>query len=153
MDTVVVARILKDSFVTDKSTNQDDLFEMAENWIDEEDDELFADAIVDDELAMLESSDEEVDNDDYYDDSEGEEDDVIMISTTGKTTERKRKPSHVDATAAIDILREYVSSINLSGECEMSLARLQRQIISERAKAVSQQPSINSIFPSSKSKK
>ncbi len=86
-----------------------------------------------------------------YDDSEEEDDDIIMIiSPCGKN---RKKLTHVDATAAIDVLREYIFSLDLSGECAMLLARLQRQIIiSERTKAISQQPSISSMFPS-KSKK
>ena len=73
---------------------------------------------------MLKSSDMKVDNDDYCDDSEEEDDYIIMILTTEDTTERKRKPIHVDASTAINILREYVSSIYSSGDCEISLARL-----------------------------
>ena len=100
------------------------------------------------ELDRLEAN-EELDSDEYDHSEEEEEDDIIMISGC---KENKKKPTHVDATAAIDVLREYISSLNLSSECTMSLARLQRQIISELSKTVNQQPSINSIFPS-KSKK
>ena len=35
---VVTAPSLKDSFATDKRTNQDDLYEMAEDWVEEDDD-------------------------------------------------------------------------------------------------------------------
>ena len=75
--------------------------------------------------------------------------------------ENRKKLTHVDTTAAIDALREHVSSLNLS--CEratslarlqrqtrperaMSLARMQRQTRPEQAKAVNQLPSINFIF-------
>ena len=84
-----------------------------------------------------------------YDDSEEDNDDILIISA-GK--ENRKKLTHVDATAAIDVFIEYISSLDLSGDCAMSLARLQRQIISEQTKAITQQPSINSMFPS-KSKK
>ena len=122
---------------------------MVENWIDEEEDEEILEGVIQDELDKLEQANEELDSDEYDDSKEEEEDDIIMISGC---KENKKKPTHVDATAAIDVLREYISSLNLSSECTMSLARLQRQIISELSKTVNQQPSINSIFPS-KSKK
>merc|ERR1719491_385634 len=135
VDTEAVASILKNSFIIDKEINKDDLLNMVENWIDEEGDELIADAIIEDELNKLESSEEvDVHDSDDYDDSEEEDDNVIMISTTGERAQRK-KLTHVDATAAIDVLREYVSLLNLLGEYDMSLARLQRQIISKRTKA------------------
>lgn len=135
VDTETVASVLKNTFVTEKEISKEDLFDMIENWIDEEDEEEIADGII--HTNMQDSAE--------YDDSEEDDDDIQVISA-GK--ENRKKLTHVDATAAIDVLREYISSLDLSGDCAMSLARLQRQIISERTKAVTQQPSINSMFPS-----
>ena len=151
VDTEVVAGVLKDSFVTDKEMKEDDLLDMVENWIDEEDDKEIADGIIQDELDKLEAHEGfYLDEDNAaYDNSEEEDGDIMMVSTCD---ESKKKLTHVDATAAIDVLREYISSLGLSDECSMSLARLQRKIISEKTKAISQQPSISSMFPS-KSKK
>ena len=66
--------------------------EIIEDWIEDDDDEIYADTIVESELAMLEYSDMKVDNDDYCDDNEEKEDDVFMISKTEETPTRKESP-------------------------------------------------------------
>ena len=116
---------------------------MVENWIVEEDDEEISNDFVQDELDKLEAH-EEVDSAEY-DDSDEEENDVIMTSSCEKN---RKKLTHVDETSAIDVVRECISSLNLPGDCEMSLEKLQRQIASEIIKVVNQQPSITSRFPS-----
>ncbi len=57
----------------------------------------------------------------------------------------RKKLTHLDTTAAINVLREYTTLLDLTGECAMSLqvlAWMQRQIISERTKAIYLLPTI-----------
>ena len=77
-----------------------------------------------------------------YDDSE-DEDEVVVVTPMQPEEQRV---THVEATGAADVLRNYMTSLQMPEECFMTLARLQRQILQERQKATEQQPSISSIF-------
>ena len=92
---------------------------MIENWILEEDNEEIMNDVTQDELDKLEAH-EEVDNTEC-DEIEEEENDTIM---TSGCEENRKKVTHVCATAAIDALRECISSLNLSADCIMPLVRL-----------------------------
>jgi hypothetical protein len=72
------------------------------------------------------------------------DDDVVVVTPMEDEEERV---SHAEATGAIDMLRNYMTSLEMPQDCFMTLARLQRQIVQQRQKATVQQPSISSMFP------
>ena len=78
-----------------------------------------------------------------YDDSEGKYD----LACPQPMEIVENRVSHVEATEAVDVLRKYMTSLEMSQDSFMTLARLQRQIVQERVKNTVQQPSISITIP------
>ena len=76
-------------------------------------------------------------------DSEESEDDLACPQPMEIVENRV---SLVEATEAVDVLRKYMTSLEMPQDCFMTLARLQRQIMQERVKKTVQQPSITSML-------
>ncbi len=129
LNTASDATVLHNSFAMERDVTTKQFEEMVENWIDEESDPLFINEMVMDEIdaikneARLEAYDKA-----EYDDSE-DEDEVVVV--TPMQPEQKQRVTHVEATGAVDVLRNYMTSLEMPEECFMTLARLQRQILQE----------------------
>ena len=138
------ATVLRNSFALEKDATRDDFEEMIENWIDEESNPVFINEIIDDEIDAMENEGLLKTYDKAeYDDSEESEDELMCPQPM---TIVENRVSHVEATKAVDVLRKYMTSLEMPQDCFMTLARLQRQIVQERVKKTVQQPSISSMF-------
>ena len=119
--------VFKDSFVTDGNLSRGDLSRddiennMAEVWVDIEDDEEVLFAIIDDELLELDKVDaSNGTDDDYYDDEEDE-----IIEVVGKV---KKKHTHQDIIGAFDMIQSFMEEEKLPLERRLTLDRLRYDV-------------------------
>ena len=128
--------VFRNSFVTEKEMEKEDLELMVNTWVDVEDRKDVIDSIVDEELDSLDKLDkvEEI----YL--SEDEEVSAVCERPT------KRKFSHLDADEALNTLQSYIE-LNGIDDCYKSLSRLRWEFQKNRHRQPTKSPSIHAFFP------
>jgi hypothetical protein len=143
--TTAVGNVFRDSFVTDGDISNDNLHDMAEAWIDIEDNEDMINEIVDDELLLVDAivNDKNLDDADYEDD---EEEEIVQFETT--STEKKTE--HVDVIVAIATIESYLAENKLPKEYQLSVSRLRYGVQTYCMHKPKKSPTIRSFFNSRK---
>ena len=137
--TTAVGNVFRDTFVTDGDISNDDFHDMAEAWVNIEDNEDMINEIIDDELLLVDAIDKNLDDADNEDDEEEE------IETS---TEKKTK--HVDVLEAFATIESYFAENMLTKEYQLSISRLRYGVQTHRTQKPKKSPTIKSFFNSRK---
>ena len=140
--TTAVGNVFRDTFVTDGDISNDDLHDMAEAWIDIEDNEHMINEIVDDELLLVDAI---VNNDKSLDDADDEEEEILQIETI---TEKKTK--HMDVLEAFATIESYLAENKLPEEHQLSISKVRYGVQTHRTQKPKKSPTIRSFFNSLK---
>jgi hypothetical protein len=142
--TTAVGNVFRDSFVTDGDISNDDLHDMAEAWIDIEDNEDMINEIVDDELLLVDAfvNDKNLDDADNEDD---EEEEIVQFETS---TENKTK--HVEVLEAFATIESYLAENKLPKEHQLSISKVRYGVQTHLMDKPKKSPTIRSFFNSRK---
>ena len=110
--------MFRDTFVTDGDISNDDFHDMAEAWIDIEDNEDMINEIVDDELLLVDAIVNDKNLDDV-DNEDNEEEEIVQFATS---TEKKRK--HVEVLEVFATIESFLAQNKLPREHQLSLSKI-----------------------------
>ena len=142
--TTTVGNVFRDTFVTDGDISNDDLHDMAEAWIDIEDNEDMINEIVDDELLLVDAfvNDKNLEDADNEDD---EEEEIVQFETS---TEKKTK--HVEVLEAFATIESYLAENKLPKEHQLSISKVRYGVQTHVMDKPKKSPTIRSFFNSRK---
>jgi len=139
-----VGNVFRDTFVTDGDISNDDFHDMAEAWIDIEDNEDMINEIVDDELLLVDATVNDKNLDDV-DDEDDEEEEIVQFATS---TEKKTK--HVEVLEAFATIESYLAQNKLPREHQLSLSKIRYGVQTHIIHKPKKSPTIRSFFNSRK---
>ena len=123
--------VFKDSFVTDGDLSRDDIENMAEVWVDIEDDQDIVNTIIDDKLQEIEEVDASKTDDDDYNDEE--QDEIIVVSE--KECRIKNKHTFQESIGAFDMIQLFMDEEKLPLDRKLALERIVQCSGASNAKA------------------
>ena len=142
--TTAVGNVFKDTFVTDGDISNDDFHEMAEAWVEIEDNEDMINEIVDDELLLVDA----IVNDENLDDADNEDDEEEEIGQFETSTVKKTK--HLDVLEAFATIESYLAENKLPKEHQLSISKVCYGVQTHRIQNPKKSPTIRSFFNSCK---
>ena len=140
--TTAVGNVFRDTFVTDGDISNDDFHDMAEAWVDIEDNEDMINEIVDDELILVDA----IVNDENLDDAdeEEEEEEVLLEMSTVKKT------AHMDVLGAFATIESYLAENKLPKEHQLSISKVRYGVQTHRIHKPKKSPTIRHFFDTRK---
>ena len=139
--TTAVGNVFRDTFVTDGDISNDDLHDMAEAWIDIEDNEDMINEIVDDELILVDA----IVNDENLDDADKEEEEEVLLETS-----TVRETAHKDVLGAFATIESYLAENKLPKEHQLSISKVRYGVQTHRIHKPKKSPTIRHFFDTRK---
>ena len=113
--TTTVGNVFKHTFVTEGALSNDDFHDMAEVWVNFEDNEDMINEIVDDELILVDA----IVNEENLDNADDEEEEVVQIETS-----TVKKTAYLDVLGAFETIESYFGENKLLQENQLAISRL-----------------------------
>jgi hypothetical protein len=142
--TTAVGNVFRDSFVTDGDISNDELHDMAETWINIEDNEHMINEIVDDELLLVDAN-AIVNNDINLDNEDDDEGEIVQFETS-----TEKKTTHVEVLEAFATIESYLAENKLPTEHQLSISKVRYGVQTHLMDKPKKSQTIRSFFNSRK---